>query len=59
LMRHLGEIASNNGLRELTAEVLPENKSMLAVLGKFGFRRDGNRDPHTMHLTLHLGKEGR
>ena len=59
LMRHLGEIASNAGLRELTAEVLPENKSMQAVLGKFGFRPDGNRDPHTMNLALHLGKEGR
>ncbi|MET4604503.1 RimJ/RimL family protein N-acetyltransferase [Bradyrhizobium sp. JR4.1] len=58
LMRHLGEIASNAGLRELIAEVLPENKSMLTVLGRFGFRPAGNRDPQAMHLALLLGKEG-
>ncbi|OSI64461.1 GNAT family N-acetyltransferase [Bradyrhizobium canariense] len=58
LMRHLGEIASDAGLRELTAEVLPENRSMLAVLGKFGFKPAKNRDPQTMRLALCLGKEG-
>src|SRR5882757_2603419 len=38
LMRHLFEIASDSGLQELTAEVLPENAAMLKVFGKFGFR---------------------
>ncbi|WP_409187588.1 GNAT family N-acetyltransferase [Bradyrhizobium sp. RDM4] len=59
LMRQLREIASNAGLRELTAEVLPGNKSMLAVLGKCGFRPAGNRDPQNIRLALHLGQEGR
>ncbi|WP_314955655.1 GNAT family N-acetyltransferase [Bradyrhizobium cosmicum] len=59
LLRHLGEIASTAGLLELTAEVLPENKSMLAVLGKFGFKPAGNRDPQSVHLALHLGQEDR
>ncbi len=37
LMRHLIKIASDAGLKELTAEVLPENAAMIKVFRKFGF----------------------
>src|SRR5258708_2598681 len=35
LMRHLVKIASDAGLQELTAEVLPENSAMLKIFAKF------------------------
>jgi ribosomal protein S18 acetylase RimI-like enzyme len=59
LMNHLGRIAGNAGLDELTAEVLPENTAMLAVFGKFGFRPAARRDPQTIHLVLRLGQASR
>lgn len=54
MMRHLIEIAREAGLHELTAEVLPENASMLKVFGKFGFKPAAHRDPQTRHLVLAL-----
>jgi len=48
LMRHLVDIARETGLKELTAEVLPENTSMLKVFGRFGFRSAARRDPQTV-----------
>jgi ribosomal protein S18 acetylase RimI-like enzyme len=54
LMRHLVKIASEAGLQELTAEVLPENTAMIKVFGKFGFRAATRRDPQTVHLVLKL-----
>ena len=59
LMRHLVKIASDAGLQELTAEVLPENAAMLKVFGKFGFRPAARRDPQTIHLVLKLGFRNR
>jgi len=56
LMRHLIKIANVAGLKELTAEVLPENAAMLKVFGKFGFRPGTHRDPQTIHLALRLGQ---
>ena len=38
LMRHLAVLARQAGLKELTAEVLPENGAMLKVFRKFGFK---------------------
>jgi RimJ/RimL family protein N-acetyltransferase len=38
LMRHLAGLAREAGLKELIAEVLPENTAMLKVFNKFGFR---------------------
>ena len=55
LMRHLVKLAGEAGLRELTAEVLPENAAMLKVFGKFGFKPGPRRDPQTVHLVLKLG----
>jgi len=55
LMRHLIQIARDGGLRELTAEVLPENTAMLRVFERAGFRPAARRDPQTVHLVLELG----
>ena len=54
LMRHLIKIAGDSGLKELTAEVLPENAAMLRVFQKFGFKPVSHRDPQTVHLLLKL-----
>ena len=54
LMRHLVKIASDAGVKQLTAEVLPENKAMIKVFGKFGFSPAQRRDPQTVHLVLQL-----
>jgi RimJ/RimL family protein N-acetyltransferase len=54
LMHHLIKIAGDSGLKELTAEVLPENTAMRKVFGKFGFEADSRRDPQTVHLALTL-----
>jgi GNAT superfamily N-acetyltransferase len=42
LMHHLVRIAIGSGLRELTAEILPDNAAMLKVFGKFGFKASGS-----------------
>src|SRR3954470_6538211 len=55
LMRHLVQIASDAGLQELTAEILPENTAMRKVFGKFGFRAAPRRDPQIIHLVRKLG----
>jgi RimJ/RimL family protein N-acetyltransferase len=54
LMRHLARLARDAGLKELIAEVLPENTAMLKVLGKFGFRSSSKREPQVIHLTMQL-----
>jgi len=55
LMRHLLAIARDAGLKELTAEVLPENSAMLKVFSGFGFRARSGGDPQVRHLVLQLG----
>ena len=54
LMRHLAILARNAGLKELVAEVLPENTAMLKLFKKFGFRPDAKGSPQVVHLTLQL-----
>jgi len=54
LMRHLIKIASDAGLKELTAEVLPENTAMIKVFRTFGFNPALRRDPQTLHLVRNL-----
>jgi RimJ/RimL family protein N-acetyltransferase len=54
LMRHLLAIAREAGLKELTAEVLPENAAMLKVFSGFGFRARTGGDPQVRHLVLQL-----
>ena len=54
LMRHLAAIARAAGLKELIAEVLPENAAMRKVFSKFGFQARGSQDPQVVHLVLTL-----
>jgi RimJ/RimL family protein N-acetyltransferase len=54
LMRHLVALARDAGLKELVAEVLPENTPMLTVFKKFGFRPGSKREPQVVHLALLL-----
>ena len=54
LTRHLLGLARAAGLKEMIAEVLPENTSMRNVLGKFGFRAGRGSDPQVVHMTLPL-----
>jgi RimJ/RimL family protein N-acetyltransferase len=54
LMRHLVKIASDAGLQELTAEVLPENAAMLKVFARSGFKSGPRQDPQVVHLALKL-----
>jgi RimJ/RimL family protein N-acetyltransferase len=54
LMRHLAVLARKAGLRELIAEVLPENAAMRKVFGKFGFQAQRGPDPAVIHLVLTL-----
>ena len=54
LMRHLVVLARDAGLKELIAEVLPENTAMLKLFKKFGFRPDSKGSPQVVHLTLQL-----
>jgi len=54
LMRHLTVIAREAGLRELTAEVLPNNKAMLKVFEKSGLRHSTKQETGSTHVTLQL-----
>jgi RimJ/RimL family protein N-acetyltransferase len=54
LMRHLAVLARDAGLKELIAEVLPENTAMLKLFKKFGFRPGTRREPQVIHLCLQL-----
>ena len=54
LMRHLAALARDADLKELVAEVLPENTAMLKLFKKFGFRPDSKGSPQVVHLTLQL-----
>jgi RimJ/RimL family protein N-acetyltransferase len=54
LTRHLVGLARAAGLKQLAADVLPENMPMRRVFDKFGFRAARSVDPQVMHLTLPL-----
>jgi GNAT superfamily N-acetyltransferase len=54
LMRHLAVVAREAGLKELIAEVLPENTAMRKVFDKFGFQARRSTDPTLVHLVLRL-----
>jgi RimJ/RimL family protein N-acetyltransferase len=54
LMRHLAVLARDAGLKELTAEVLPENIAMLRVFRRFGFRPVPKREAQVVRLSLRL-----
>ncbi|WP_323808228.1 GNAT family N-acetyltransferase [Rhizobium gallicum] len=54
LMRHVTAIAREAGIKELIAEVLPENIPMLAVFNRSGLRLSTKRERGVVHVTLHL-----
>ncbi|WP_079571407.1 GNAT family N-acetyltransferase [Bradyrhizobium erythrophlei] len=54
LMRHLAAIARDAGLKELIAEVLPENTAMVKVFKKSGLHPTTRREADIMHVTLQL-----
>jgi GNAT superfamily N-acetyltransferase len=54
LMRHLAVIARRAGLKQLIAEVLPENAAMRKVFSRFGFEARRGEDPQIVHLVLTL-----
>jgi RimJ/RimL family protein N-acetyltransferase len=54
LMRHLVTIARRSGLRELVADVLPDNRQMLNVFQKSGLQLSTRRESGSSHLTLQL-----
>jgi len=53
-MRHLVAIARDGGLKELIAEVLPENAPMLKLFSRFGFRTVASKDYQVKQLALQL-----
>jgi RimJ/RimL family protein N-acetyltransferase len=54
LMLHLAGIAREAGLEELTAEVLPDNTSMLKIFEKSGLRLSTQRESEIVHVNLQL-----
>jgi GNAT superfamily N-acetyltransferase len=54
LMRHLAILARDAGLKELIAEVLPENRAMLLLFKKFGFKAASKTSPQVLQLALQL-----
>jgi len=54
LAGHLTALARKAGLKELTAEVLPENSAMRRVFEKLGFKAAATPDPQAIHLVLKL-----
>jgi len=55
LLRHLAILARDAGLKEFTAEVLPENIPMLKTFEKSGLKMSTKREQGTVHVTLQLG----
>jgi GNAT superfamily N-acetyltransferase len=54
LLAHLAAIARERGLAALTAEVLAENKAMLAVFARSGLPMRRRQDGGVVHVTLLL-----
>ncbi len=54
LMCHLAILARDAGLKELVAEVLPENSAMLKLFKKFGFSPAPKSSPQVIRLALQL-----
>ena len=54
LMRHLVALARQAGLKQLIAEVLPQNTPMLKVFAKSGLPMTTTRESGVVHVTLQL-----
>jgi RimJ/RimL family protein N-acetyltransferase len=56
LLRHLAELARANGVVAFEAEVLGENKPMLAVFARSGLPMRKRREDGVVHVTLALAE---
>jgi GNAT superfamily N-acetyltransferase len=56
LFRHLARIARQQGIPELTAEVLPGNRGMLAVFARSGLPMQQSAEDGVVHVALSLGR---
>jgi len=54
LMCHIIAIAREAGIKELAAEVLPENTAMLKIFKKTGLHLTAKRESQVVHVTLQL-----
>ena len=54
LLRHLVSIGRDAGLRELVAEVLPDNEPMLSVFSHCGLKIGTRRERGVVHVTMQL-----
>jgi GNAT superfamily N-acetyltransferase len=54
LLRHLATIARQAGLKEFTAEVLPDNTPMLKVFERSGLKVSTKRSADGVHAVLQL-----
>jgi RimJ/RimL family protein N-acetyltransferase len=54
LMHHLAALAGTAGIKELVAEVLPDNIPMLKVFEKSGFGVSTKRESGVVHVALRL-----
>jgi len=55
LLRHLAILGRGAGVKEFTAEVLPENIPMLKTFEKSGLKMSTKREQGTVHVKLQLG----
>ena len=54
LLRYMAILARDAGLKEFTAEVLPENIPMLKTFEKSGLKMSTKRESGTVHVALQL-----
>ncbi|MBM6580821.1 GNAT family N-acetyltransferase [Microvirga sp. BT689] len=54
LMHHLVDMARHAGLKQLIADVLPENTAMLKVFAGSGLKTLTRREPGATHIVLQL-----
>jgi RimJ/RimL family protein N-acetyltransferase len=54
ILKHLARIAREKGVDQFEAEVLPQNKAMLAVFSHSGFSMKMTQTEGTIHVTLSL-----
>jgi GNAT superfamily N-acetyltransferase len=57
LLRHLALIARQQGIGELTAEVLPVNRGMLAVFARSGLPMRSSTEDGVVHVALSLAAQ--
>jgi RimJ/RimL family protein N-acetyltransferase len=54
LLRHLVKLARNAGIKDLVADVLPDNTPMLKVFEKSGLAIRTTREADAIHVTLEI-----